>query len=178
MDAASARGHAARRQWLLHAPRRPVMHAVAGHDPDRSGKCICPNGTELQNGACRKVEQPPARQCKLLPGMIRTQSGKCICPKGTELKNGACRKVEQPPVRQCKLLPGQIRTENGRCICPRGTKLAQRPMPQDDSRVSARHAAEERHLRPGGHRRSEGLPGRHGRQISELPQARTGEAGV
>ena len=141
------------------------------------GKCICPKGTELQNGACRKVEQPPVRQCKLLPGMIRTESGKCICPKGTELKNGACRKVEQPPVRHCKLLPGQIRTENGRCICPRGTSWS-RPMPQDDSRVSARHAAEERQVCPGGHRRSKGLPCRHGRQISELPQARTVRPGL
>ncbi len=84
-------------------------------------RCICPRGTELTKGACRKP--PVVEQCKLLPGMIRTQAGECICPRGTTLRDGACRK---PLVVQCKLLPGQIRTREGQCVCPRGTTLTKR----------------------------------------------------
>ena len=83
----------------------------------KNGNCICPRGTELRNGACKR---PVVEQCTLLPGQIRTKNGNCICPSGTELRNGACRK---PPVEQCTLLPGQIRTKNGNCICPRNTEL-------------------------------------------------------
>ncbi len=92
---------------------------LPGQIRTQAGRCVCPSGTELRNGACRK---PPVAdpQCKLLPGMIRTKQGECICPRGTELRNGACRNP-QPP--QCKLLPGQIRTKQGECICPRGTEL-------------------------------------------------------
>lgn len=85
-------------------------------------RCICPRGTELRNGACRK--QVIVEQCKLLPGMIRTTDNRCICPRGTELRNGACRKPVI--VEQCKLLPGMIRTKEGKCVCPRGTVLTKR----------------------------------------------------
>jgi hypothetical protein len=85
-------------------------------------RCICPRGTELRNGACRK--QVIVEQCKLLPGMIRTTDNRCICPRGTELRNGACRKPVI--VEQCKLLPGMIRTKEGKCVCPRGTTLTKR----------------------------------------------------
>ena len=89
----------------------------------QSGKCICPKGTELKNGACRKVEQPPARQCKLLPGQIRTENGRCICPRGTKLAKGQCRKTTV----EC---PQGTRLKNGTCVpvviadpkgCPVGT---------------------------------------------------------
>ena len=83
----------------------------------QNGNCICPRGTELRNGACKR---PVVEQCTLLPGQIRTKNGNCICPRGTELRNGACRK---PVVEQCTLLPGQIRTKNGQCICPANTVL-------------------------------------------------------
>jgi uncharacterized repeat protein (TIGR01451 family) len=88
----------------------------------KQGLCVCPRGTELRNGACKKpvVDEP---QCRLLPGQIRTKQGECVCPRGTELRNGACRNP-QPP--QCKLLPGQIRTSDNRCICPKGTTLGKR----------------------------------------------------
>jgi hypothetical protein len=125
---ASGDGDALSRTVACHAfriatphPKRPSC--AAGLVPDVAGQCVCPQGTTLKNGACRKVEVPPVRQCKLLPGMIRTTGGDCICPRGTELRSGACREVEAPPIRQCKLLPGMIRTESGRCICPRGTEL-------------------------------------------------------
>ena len=89
----------------------------------QSGKCICPKGTELKNGACRKVEQPPVRQCKLLPGQIRTENGRCVCPRGTKLVNGQCRKTTV----EC---PQGTRLKNGTCVpvvvvepkgCPVGT---------------------------------------------------------
>ena len=89
----------------------------------QSGKCICPKGTELKNGACRKVEQPPARQCKLLPGQIRTENGRCVCPRGTKLASGQCRKTTV----EC---PQGTRLKNGTCVpvvvvdpkgCPVGT---------------------------------------------------------
>lgn len=85
-------------------------------------RCICPKGTDLRDGACRK---PVVQQCKLLPGQIRTKEGKCICPKGTELGKRGCFKIEVPD-RLCKLLPGQIRTKDGLCVCPRGTVLGKR----------------------------------------------------
>ncbi len=83
----------------------------------QDGRCVCPRGTSLVRGRCRK-DAPP--QCKLLPGQIRTEDGRCVCPRGTRLIRGECRK---PQTEQCTLLPGQIRLDNGRCVCPRGTSL-------------------------------------------------------
>lgn len=89
----------------------------------KENRCICPKGTELRDGACKKP--PVVQQCKLLPGMIRTKDNRCICPKGTTLGKKGCFKVEIE-TRQCKLLPGQIRTKDGLCVCPRGTVLGKR----------------------------------------------------
>ncbi len=83
----------------------------------KNGNCICPRGTELRQGACKR---PVVELCKLLPGQIRTKDNRCICPRGTTLRDGACKR---PIVEQCDLLPGQIRTKDNRCICPRNTVL-------------------------------------------------------
>ncbi len=100
----------------------PQCRLLPGMIRTQNGNCICPRGTDLIKGACRK---PPVVQlCKLLPGMIRTTDNRCICPRGTDLVRGACRKP--PVVQQCKLLPGMIRTTDNRCICPKGTLLGKR----------------------------------------------------
>jgi hypothetical protein len=95
----------------------PQCKLLPGMIRTKAGRCICPAGTELRNGACKR---PIVEQCTLLPGQIRTKSGECICPRGTELRNGACKR---PVIEQCTLLPGQIRTKSGQCICPRNTVL-------------------------------------------------------
>ena len=100
----------------------PLCRLLPGMIRTQNGNCVCPRGTDLVKGACRKP--PVVQQCQLLPGMIRTTDNRCICPRGTDLVRGACRKP--PVVQQCKLLPGMIRTQNGNCICPRGTILGKR----------------------------------------------------
>jgi hypothetical protein len=96
----------------------PLCRLLPGMIRTTDNRCICPRGTELRDGACKRPVV--VDQCRLLPGQIRTRSGQCICPRGTELRNGACKR---PVVEQCRLLPGQIRTKNGQCICPRNTVL-------------------------------------------------------
>jgi uncharacterized repeat protein (TIGR01451 family) len=100
----------------------PLCRLLPGMIRTQNGNCICPRGTELIKGVCRKPVV--VDQCKLLPGMIRTTDNRCICPRGTELVRGVCRKPVV--IDQCKLLPGQIRTKSGQCICPRGTVLGKR----------------------------------------------------
>ncbi len=94
-----------------------VCKLLPGMIRTKNGNCICPRGTELRQGACKR---PVVEQCTLLPGQIRTTDNRCICPRGTTLKDGACKR---PIVERCELLPGQIRTKNGNCICPRNTEL-------------------------------------------------------
>jgi hypothetical protein len=96
----------------------PKCELLPGMIRTKNNRCICPQGTELRSGACKKPVVDP--QCRLLPGQIRTKNGNCICPRGTELRNGACKR---PVIEQCDLLPGQIRTKDNRCICPRNTVL-------------------------------------------------------
>lgn len=115
---------------------QPESQCSEGFVMNANGRCVCPEGTtfnKARNGCSgepvtpvdpQEPDQPETTpQCKLLPGMIRTQNGNCICPRGTELKQGRC--VKPNVVEQCKLLPGMIRTKNGNCICPRGTVLKQ-----------------------------------------------------
>ena len=98
-------------------PVKPLCKLLPGQIRTRNGNCICPRGTELRQGACKR---PVVELCDLLPGQIRTKDNRCICPRGTELRQGACKR---PVVVQCDLLPGQIRTRDNRCICPRNTVL-------------------------------------------------------
>ena len=102
-------GNACRRQ-------PPVCKLLPGQIRLKDGRCVCPRGTSLVNGACRK-DEPPA--CTLLPGQIRLKDGRCVCPRGTELRGGACRKVQI----EC---PKGTTLQNGRCVdipparCPKG----------------------------------------------------------
>ncbi len=98
-------------------PKTGKCELLPGQIRTQDGRCVCPRGTSLVRGQCRK-DLPP--QCDLLPGQIRTEDGRCVCPRGTSLVRGQCRKNPPP---QCELLPGQIRTQDGRCVCPRGTSL-------------------------------------------------------
>ena len=129
---ASARPDPDRRR-ALHLParhrakKRPLRQGRAagmqckllpGQIRLENGRCVCPRGTSLIRGECRK-DQPP--QCKLLPGQIRLENGRCVCPRGTSLIRGECRK------RQVECPKGQVLDRNGRCVtiqpqrCPRGT---------------------------------------------------------
>ncbi|MBK8457274.1 MAG: hypothetical protein IPL47_09355 [Phyllobacteriaceae bacterium] len=51
-----------------------------------NGDCVCPKGTTVINGACRKPQQPTCD----IKGQI-VVNGNCVCPKGTGPINGACR---------------------------------------------------------------------------------------
>ena len=131
---------------------------LPGQIRPENGRCVCPRGTSLVRGECRK-DQPP--QCKLLPGQIRLENGRCVCPRGTSLIRGECRK-DQPP--QCKLLPGQIRLE---------TAAASARVAQASSGASAARAGGMPEGRAGrtvrDHRAA--LPARNGRHAAELPEA-------
>ncbi|MCR4269304.1 DUF11 domain-containing protein [Nitratireductor sp. ZSWI3] len=122
-------------------PEKPRPQAecrlLPGQIRTRDGRCVCPRGTQLVRGACRKPQvqrecprgttgrypncRPIVQQCRLLPGQIRTADGRCVCPRGTRLVAGACRR---PEVRQCP--PGTTGrypncTPIVRPSCPRGT---------------------------------------------------------
>ena len=155
-------GHRARRQWLLQAGQADAVQAAAGHDPDPERTCVCPQGTELKNGAAEgraAAVHAAARQ-------IRTQDGRCVCPRGTELRNGALPQGRADR-RSAGCCPAMIRTQNGQCICPRGTELrngACRKVEHAAVQAAARHDPDpERQLR---------LPEGYGAEERRLPQGR------
>ena len=113
----SARDRLVNRRCVKDEPPPVQCKLLPGQIRLENGRCVCPRGTSLIRGECRKVEVAVQAAC---PARSGTQDGRCVCPRGTRLIRGECRK-DAP--RQCKLLPGQIRLENGRCVCPRGTSL-------------------------------------------------------
>ncbi|TGP29099.1 hypothetical protein EN871_35005, partial [bacterium M00.F.Ca.ET.228.01.1.1] len=79
---------------------------LKGQIRTEDGRCVCPRGTELQNGRCVQGEEP---QCTLRPGQYRDQDGNCVCRRG-ELVNGVCQVV--PP--KCTIR-GAVATRS-RCV--------------------------------------------------------------
>ncbi|WP_244468012.1 DUF11 domain-containing protein [Nitratireductor soli] len=105
-------------------PEKPRPQAecrlLPGQIRTRDGQCVCPRGTRLVAGACRKPQVQ--REC---PRGTTGRYPDCRpvvqqrCPRGTTGTPPNCR----PIVQQCRLLPGMIRTKDGQCVCPRGTRL-------------------------------------------------------
>ncbi|MBN9219037.1 MAG: hypothetical protein J0I79_13880 [Mesorhizobium sp.] len=98
---------------------KPQQCTIRGQIHDADGDCVCPQGTEVRDGACRQI-RPKPQQCRI-PGQIRNGDGDCVCPQGMEVRNGACRPVRPKP-DQCTIR-GQVHDANGNCVCPRGTEV-------------------------------------------------------
>ncbi|TPN34694.1 hypothetical protein FKO01_11255 [Mesorhizobium sp. B2-3-3] len=98
---------------------KPQQCTIRGQIHDAEGNCVCPQGTEVRNGACRPIRPKPDR-CRI-PGQIRNADGDCVCPQGTDLRNGTCRPVRPKP-DQCTIR-GQVHDADGNCVCPRGTEV-------------------------------------------------------
>ncbi|WP_214470367.1 DUF11 domain-containing protein [Mesorhizobium sp. dw_380] len=98
---------------------KPEQCTIRGQVHNADGDCVCPQGTEVRNGACRQI-RPKPRECRI-PGQIRNADGDCVCSQGTELRDGACRPVRPKP-DQCTIR-GQVHDADGNCVCPRGTEV-------------------------------------------------------
>ncbi|QKD00757.1 hypothetical protein [Mesorhizobium loti] len=98
---------------------KPEQCTIRGQVHDADGDCICPQGTEVRNGACRPV-RPKPQQCTIR-GQIQNSDGDCVCPSGTEVRGNACRPIRPKP-DQCTIR-GQIHNANGDCVCPDGTEV-------------------------------------------------------
>jgi hypothetical protein len=99
-------------------PRPCVL--LKGQIRTEDGRCVCPRGTALVNGACVKTDKP---QCTI-PGSVPTSDGTgCYCPDGTHLDRqaNACVRDKQKP-EQCSIR-GQTHNAAGDCVCPRGTEV-------------------------------------------------------
>lgn len=103
----------AKARITLRDPGKPAMRITKTCDGaeqcsegfvlNADGLCVCPRGTDLRDGACRKRE--------------------IVCPKGTVLQNGTCVPIDSGP--RCR--KGQV-VRNGKCVnvtieqrCPKGT---------------------------------------------------------
>ena len=99
---------------------KAALRAAQGPDPHLRRALRLPARNRAGEPQVRADRRAAGRQCKLLPGQIRTKNGACVCPRGTEVIRGACRRA------QLECAPGS-RLINGRCQpiikrrCPVGT---------------------------------------------------------
>lgn len=94
----------------------PAACRIRGQIRNGDGDCVCPNGMEVRDKACRPIQ---SRQCPIR-GQVRGASGDCACPDGLEVRGKACQRPK-PKQEQCTIR-GQVRNKRGDCVCPRGTE--------------------------------------------------------